>query len=140
MKKGSVLTPLEIMLVIAVLVVGIVLVVIYLPIKTLSQSCPALQRSDLQDVWNKVNEVKQSPGYQITYLTIRSCTEYIECREEGNALFIKFKDKEKEERFPKDGNWPAPWSCSDVNDRMESLKTYALRIYADRIEVSEVAR
>lgn len=139
MEKGSVLAPFEIMLVIAILVVGLVLVIIYLPFKTLTQSCQALQRSDLQDVWNKVNEVKQSPGYQITYLTIRNCVEYIRCGNGGNVLFIKFKDKEEEERFPKDGNWPVPWSCSNINNRMESEKTYVLRIYANGIEVSKVS-
>ena len=136
--KGSVLAPFEIMLVIAILVIGIVLVIIYLPFKTLTQSCQALQKSDLQDVWNKVEEVRKVPGYQITFLTIRDCVEYI--RYENGKLLIKYKEKEGEEGFPRDKNWPVEWSFSqEIEDnKMLSRKTYALRIYADRIEVSEV--
>lgn len=118
----------ELFLCMLVIVAGIIIILVALPIFFTQKLCPQAQAEDIIKIKNKVDELKGKPGYEIVYFEVKKeCVEKI--TPSGTTLKVKYTTIGRDDTVDYDTG--AKWS--NIPDLYPD--TYALRIYADRVEL-----
>lgn len=115
----------ELFLVMFIVTAGVIAVLILTPILFIHEICPTGQRMEIQNVENKINEMKgKPPGYEIVYFEVKDCVERIEYKG-GNILEVKYKTATGSVKYE-----VSVWD----GVALEGSGTYPLKVFSDHVE------
>lgn len=119
----------EVFLCILIVTAGVIMIVLFFPGLFAKQNCPRAQELEIKKVWNKVNEIKGRPGYEIVYFKMKDCVEWIG-EYNDTHIFVKYTTADESIPYPTNADWPP-------NNRLmdQPGKPYTLRVFADRVEL-----
>lgn len=112
-----------------ILTAGIISIIILVFPDIYKVPCATAQENEIRNVWLKVEEVKQKPGYETMYFEVKSCVEWIEY--EADNLKVKYKTAVNPILYPTN----VRWDMNAVTGSMKEQKTYYLKVFEDHVEV-----
>lgn len=109
--------------------------IIIIPDLLHSVLCPRAQEIEIQNVWIKVEEVRQKPGYEIMYFNVKDCVDWIkyEVKDKDRRILVNYTTSEEPISYSTNAEWIEESTKGPMH--LTEPGTYYFRVFGDRVEV-----